>query len=901
MRKLAIFAILALLGLLALLVVEGPGSLFQRASTSTPIDVDPDSAPSSADTPISSLLPDALGDGRRVEGSISPLEPLRIVTQHGPRVGDAAPTWPEFVLDAGRATPTRDGTWILERLQLEQTGRTSVTPVVTITAPTARARLGGTTVRPDFSKDVEIELEDSQITLRDPRGRLASVTLIAPRARGAIREGGAAGSEGTSVAGGPRTWSFATDDAFQLRGESVRGSGIGFSLRGDADEGLVRIERSATLDLSPGVAEGLKQRLVARCAGPAEITSTSRGEDPGLTVVLTRSATIRLEPTDAARFEEVSSERIRVDFATERDSDGTQRAIPRRFDAEGSVVFRTDRMEGRSEAAEGSFADASTVRNVLLSGPYRIDMKLPGGAAKLPGGSAASGLLVTGSDAATATLVDAATDTYTVVAMGRPTLSFLAEGAASPGAITADRVEARLSNGVDAFDARGNVEVRAPQGRLTGEQALLQRGEDGAEFFVVRGGERPAELVAAVDPEGAADSAALSVSVLARSIRLAPKQGRETEVRAEGDATGRFDSGTGAVEFRCDMLTTDVGGARDRSVTLLGSVFAKTDGGRVLLEGDRLVVDDDRSGSLTGAPARLSFLEEAGERRVISAPTITLASGSAVAEGGVEVRLPLHELAGDAVLGAEELVLGGSRLVVTLDASRRPSSAVLLGPIRSAGDLEVRGDRLVLDLALGRHSLFATEGTRTRVAGSNPRNRSKFAAESPRFDFDPSTETVVMGGGGSLHLIDVPLGRGRGSTALASLRFDSSHDIRLERRSAVFTGRVRVQRTDAEPWSLDADRIEVLTDEEGKPTHVLAAGAVVFDGFLAVSGSGEELRFDAVGGRLVILGGPSAPAVLRSALGRFQGDSLSFDTVTKIVESGPATIRFAPEDIASRR
>src|SRR5262249_4447055 len=142
------------------------------------------------------------------------------------------------------------------------------------------------------------------------------------------------------------------------------------------------------------------------------------------------------------------------------------------------------------------------------------------------------------------------------------------------------------------------------------------------------------------------------------------------------------------------------------------------------------------------------WLENDVATRTVMSPEIRFTRETLVAAGPVTVTFPAKLVTGRDEDAGKTTGFHGSHLESWLDATGKTPRAVFHGPVTSEGPLEVSGKELTLDFASGRHHLLAREGERTRVAGTSARDGMRFRAEAPRFDFEKTTDSIVMANGG---------------------------------------------------------------------------------------------------------------------------------------------------------
>ncbi|HKE01952.1 MAG TPA: hypothetical protein VKE69_13135 [Planctomycetota bacterium] len=848
MRWLKTFLALLIAGIAVLLLLAGPGQLLVEHNSTTNDAVE--SAPSGG-TSVDHFLPQRPG-----------ASPVGIEIREGKSI---AIRTPQYALRAARYEPLPGGRMLLHDAELDLLDASKPDVVqTTLRAKRARAIVPLERAQEELPDQI-LELEDvaMRFTQTDAGGPL---DLTVPRARAEIQKGA--------------VQTFTSEDAFQLLGDSLRITGTGFD--GNAAQRALRIRRDVRVD---GLAESEQFRITT--AGPAEVTqSASRPGRDSLHADFAESATLRFERPELHRFLELTSDRLAIDL----DLHDRKKPRPFAFDASGNVHFATESLEGTSRRAVGlPPPENEELREIELTGPYRVDANLAGGRNALPGvGEARTALLVGEGKAIARRAPDGATTQ--IEAHGKPSLRLSGDASSALGTVNADTITVEMAGERLTGMATGKAELRTTTTTLTGDRAEL--GEvDGARTVVVTGTPE-AHLV------GSAAGSSDSFELGAASLTLLDAGGGATRVVGRERARGSYRGDT----FAADRIEATVVDGAARGLELLGSVTAIAQSGRVELRGDRLEIDESRRAVLTGAPAFFGLRENGEVRQSIASPRIVSNDRDVEADGPVIARFPAAAIAGESIAAGESVELHGSRLVATLDANQTLTTATLQGPIRSEGALEVRGERLDLDLVARVHRLTSREGERAMVTGRTP-SGSPFHAEAPRFDFHVDSQTIVLAGGGDIDLdgasFDVgPLAKASGPPSSGSVHVHSDGEARIERETAVFAGGVTAK---AQGWTLESDRLDTrfaaLPAGASRPAsaarppsleQLVATGNVHVTSSTGLRGTCDRLLYDTVAGRLDISGAAGRDV----AFGPYRGAWLSIDSRTLLISSGPGVITF---------
>jgi lipopolysaccharide export system protein LptA len=251
-----------------------------------------------------------------------------------------------------------------------------------------------------------------------------------------------------------------------------------------------------------------------------------------------------------------------------------------------------------------------------------------------------------------------------------------------------------------------------------------------------------------------------------------------------------------------------------------------------------------------------------------------------------------------AIAGEPEYVwITGRRLEVTLDSGGRPVDATVYGPLDGRGAYTVTGERLTLDFRQGRHSLLGREGVRATIRRTKKPGAPGFFAESPRMDMEGDSQTLTLQGGGEVVIDGAPTGLqsfGAKEPVKTSsdglLRLTATDSVKITPARVTFLGDVKAKGEGKDPWSLDADRLDVDLGETREPVRMSATGTVVFSMPGRLEGNAHALRFSETTRVLELDGSKDAPAVLDFAGGHFEAAWIKCNVQTCLVDAGPGLL-----------
>lgn len=901
MRRAFLFLGLLVLGLTILTIFAGPGLVGGGANESA------SSAGSlGGDTPLVAFSGQK---GRVPEGvSVSPMEGVEaLVARHGK---SGAEPLPDMELRVATVFPNRDGSANLVRPSLTIPGVKGPEPEAVLDAARGRGYITGSPPTPAAGP---WQFGDAVLRYRDPKGQFGLLTITCAEIDARFE----------AVDGKTSLRHVSTEHPFQIAGDLLRGSGVGLDL--DLLTGRHRIRREPSLELQPGAAGRVRSHVRVRARGDAEVWDASVDGGPAVDVRFRDGAVFRQELDGGARFTEVEASvlTVQLERATAA-GEGTEAIEVRSFDAEESVLFRTNAIEGRAAHLFSAFDSKQTVSQWTMVGPYRVEARAVGKGTVLPGLGSSAGAVVSGPGVLTSRLLDEASETYRWNAEGSPLLTFPSAGQEPPLSLTAERMDgAYHESSLTAFRANSNVVFMSPQGRISAAHAELEGfGDERSLVFTSPSAvDMTFEGSALGGPARGAQARASRAPLHATAKRVvlgaAPAQEgveRQTRLVAEGSVKGDMAEPDGsAVSFASDRFETTIDGDR-RTITLTGAVSAAVESRRMRITGESLVIHRTataegeteeplfRSGELRGTPALLTLGDDTSGRRAIAAPRIEFAGESIVADGPVEVMVPADSIASVSMhrrpdAEPEFVWVEGRRLVASLDAEGRPVAATIFGPLEGRGAYAIAGERLTLDFRKGQHSLIGTEGVSASLRREKSAREPGFYAEAPRVDMDGDSQTLTLVGGGLVVVDGATLGFRRvggaaatGGSGDGSLRLTGSDRLSLAPGRVSAVGSVVATGDGKEPWSLHCDRLDVDLGPAREPQRVAATGNVEFEFPGRITGQAHALRFTEATRVLELDGSAENLAALQFSNGRFEGDWLKCNLSTYLVESGPARL-----------
>lgn len=729
--------------------------------------------------------------------------------------------------------------------------------------------------------------------------------------------------------------SFYSDKPFTMKGPGMSGSGTGVD--GNRDEGSIRVRKDPFIELQPGSLNSLRGRMVVRSRGHADII-TKLDWLRESTATLHKECVFRFDDNDGRRFLETSSDKLNAFFLNVtrpgKTSDGVR---IKTFEASENVTFRTDLLEGTAASLSGAIEDDGSVSRIDLRGNYRIDLRTKGARRRLPGLGSPETVYLTGSSVATGRPLGdpgASANSMEITATGAPVIAFLDATGATIGSIRGDTIIITVRDNVPAsLKAFGHVSIQGATGVVRGDSLSFEE-TGGISTLTIRAD----DLVEAVfqRPPAAglnAPQGGGSGTLHAKVLQFTDAGGQRSHLTGAGSVRGKFLSKKGKdLTFRSSRLETDIEDGKLFNTVLSDNVSALVPSPGYQLYGSELSLPSLESdnpggelsgfkGTLRGTPARLEGLPggPAADRGIV-AFDIVFSNGQLDATGSVEVSFPAAALGGPALSKhsvqentSKKLVwLSGTALRVLLDEAGRQTSALLTGPVRSRGSVNITGSELTLDFIQGIHSLKAIEGGRVCIEAPPFAGEAGYKIEGPRVDFDNSSEVLSVLGNSKVTIFGTSfdIGAFAPKDPLAGpqssiIEIVSASRATLAALSVHFEKDVRATATRPDgsvQWELQSAELSVLFDKNRQPVSAQAVQDVTFSFENRLSGRCDELLADQSSQTLELRCTPPRNADLSFGNLRFRGEWLRFNTRTCLVETG--TARFTtdkPADSATSR